>query len=490
MLVTDLVNVRYLTGFTRHQRRLHLRPRDAPLPDRLPLHRARRGRGRGLGGDHGQRRLARRHRRAPLAAASASRTTTSRSACSSGCGGNWPRASSRWRPAARSRSCAGSRTRTSWRRSPPPPSWPTRSGAGASSAASAAAASATSPAPPKRGSASSAATPPSRRSSPPARTAPCRTPSRASAQIGQRRAGRLRHGREARRLLLGRHPHLRRRRAGRARPRGLRGRARAPRRRRWRRSRPESAARRSTASPARRSPPPGYGERFGHGLGHGVGLEVHEAPRLSPRSEDVLAVGRSGDDRAGRLPAGRARACGSRTWSSSRRTAAAISAACRRSCRSSTESIQTKRRCGRSPATSSLRPLRADAHPVKLDRPHDPPGAPQRRSRRLGPSDGVAGGDPRRRSPRAPARHGGQRCAPTASPASRSSPWRWPRSAPRSAGGGSAPLAVGLAGFAVADRFMRDEQACRRSGSRPPGGSCRCCSPMRSSPPAAPPARR
>ena len=35
----------------------------------------------------------------------------------------------------------------------------------------------------------------------------------------------------------------------------------------------------------------GYGERFGHGLGHGVGLEVHEAPRVSPRSEDVLAVG-------------------------------------------------------------------------------------------------------------------------------------------------------------------------------------------------------
>jgi Xaa-Pro aminopeptidase len=35
----------------------------------------------------------------------------------------------------------------------------------------------------------------------------------------------------------------------------------------------------------------GHGERFGHGLGHGVGLEVHEAPRLSPRSDDVLAEG-------------------------------------------------------------------------------------------------------------------------------------------------------------------------------------------------------
>jgi Xaa-Pro aminopeptidase len=35
----------------------------------------------------------------------------------------------------------------------------------------------------------------------------------------------------------------------------------------------------------------GHGKRFGHGLGHGVGLEVHEAPRLSLRSEDVLAPG-------------------------------------------------------------------------------------------------------------------------------------------------------------------------------------------------------
>jgi Xaa-Pro aminopeptidase len=35
----------------------------------------------------------------------------------------------------------------------------------------------------------------------------------------------------------------------------------------------------------------GHARHFGHGLGHGVGLEVHEGPRLSPKSDDVLAAG-------------------------------------------------------------------------------------------------------------------------------------------------------------------------------------------------------
>ena len=30
---------------------------------------------------------------------------------------------------------------------------------------------------------------------------------------------------------------------------------------------------------------------FGHGLGHGLGLDVHEAPRMSTESPDTLAAG-------------------------------------------------------------------------------------------------------------------------------------------------------------------------------------------------------
>jgi Xaa-Pro aminopeptidase len=35
----------------------------------------------------------------------------------------------------------------------------------------------------------------------------------------------------------------------------------------------------------------GLGHRFGHGLGHGLGLEVHEGPYLHQESRDTLAVG-------------------------------------------------------------------------------------------------------------------------------------------------------------------------------------------------------
>ena len=35
----------------------------------------------------------------------------------------------------------------------------------------------------------------------------------------------------------------------------------------------------------------GYGKFFGHGTGHGVGLQIHESPRLSPKSKHTLKIG-------------------------------------------------------------------------------------------------------------------------------------------------------------------------------------------------------
>lgn len=35
----------------------------------------------------------------------------------------------------------------------------------------------------------------------------------------------------------------------------------------------------------------GYGETFFHSTGHGVGLDIHELPRISPKSEDIIKAG-------------------------------------------------------------------------------------------------------------------------------------------------------------------------------------------------------
>ena len=117
-----------------------------------------------------------------------------------------------------------------------------------------------------------------------------------------RRAGRLRHGGPARRLLLRRDPHLRHRRPrGERREPSTRWSARRS-RPRWWRSGPGIKGEDVDKVAREIIDAAGHGDRFGHGLGHGVGLEVHEAPRLSLRSDDVLAAGEVVTVEPGRLP--------------------------------------------------------------------------------------------------------------------------------------------------------------------------------------------
>ena len=138
--------------------------------------------------------------------------------------------------------------------------------------------------------ASSAPSPRSRRSSPPARTAPCRTPSRASARSGPASSS---CGTWARSSTAT---------ARTAPARSPRGRAdgdagevyelvEAAQEAGLEAVRPGVDGEEADAAARAVIRDGGHGDHFGHGLGHGVGLEVHEAPRLGKRSEDVLAPG-------------------------------------------------------------------------------------------------------------------------------------------------------------------------------------------------------
>ena len=214
LLVTHLVNVRYLTGFGGTNGACICGADAAALPDRLPLHRAGGAGGRGLGGRHGRRRLACRARRAPGGKVGfeddhLSVRTHGKLAGAAGRGGRAGRRGRAGRGAAAGQGRAGAegdrRGGAARRRG-------LRLDAGAR------------PGRPQRargGPGGGGEDPRARRRAVvsadrrrrPQRGAAARRARRARDR--QRGAGRLRHGGAARRLLLGLHSHVRDRRAGR-----------------------------------------------------------------------------------------------------------------------------------------------------------------------------------------------------------------------------------------------------------------------------------
>ena len=133
-------------------------------------------------------------------------------------------------------------------------------------------------------------------------------------------------GRAARRLLLGLHPHVRHRRARRRRSPRSTSSCCARSWPRWTRCGPAPTGREVDAVARELIDDAGHGEHFGHGLGHGVGMEVHEAPRLRAHRQGRARrrATSSPSSRASTCPAWAA--CGSRTSWSSPRTAATCSA--------------------------------------------------------------------------------------------------------------------------------------------------------------------
>ena len=294
LFVSDLTNVRYLTGFTGTNGACLVGPERAGLLHRLPLHRARRrggrrrvGAARGASASCCPQIAERMQGRVGFEDAQAQRPPARAAATR--------RSPTRWswsRRATWSRSCARVKEPEEIERIAAAAELDRRGlRLGARARARRAQPSARSPAPARRGSASWAPSPPSRRSSPPRPNGALPHAEPGEREIGARRAGRLRHGgasstataRTAPAPSPPASPATRPARStswsARRRPAALEA------------VRPGAGGKEVDAVPRELIAEAGHGERFGHGIGHGVGLEVHEGPRLAASSEDELAEG-------------------------------------------------------------------------------------------------------------------------------------------------------------------------------------------------------